>query len=163
MLRSYTRLAMCLMNIVRALALVALGIVPAAGMACSIPPVLNRDLDSIPFIATGVIHIVSSERRALPLPGGGYEIKGIAELREARVLRNRHHHRGPVRIAFGFHSEPVCTFGHLLLGGEEIKVWLRSPEKRGEPLALFYYETVKRAPPRLTAPPDAPRESASEP
>jgi hypothetical protein len=111
------------MHLTKILALIALGVAPAVGVACTIPPVLQRDLDRIPFVATGVVHILSEEQRELP-GTGGYAIYGIAELRDARVLRNRSHHRGPIRIRFGMHVEPVCTFGHWLISRKSWYSWL---------------------------------------
>jgi hypothetical protein len=91
-----------------------------------------------------VVHIVSEVKREFP--EGGYELDIIAELRDARVQRNRHHHRGPIRIRFAFQPDSLCPSWNPFQSGAKIKVWLHSPEKRGEPFTLFFSE--RRAEPR---------------
>jgi hypothetical protein len=130
-----------------ALALVALllsAAVPEAAFACSQGPVLIRDLNRSVVIATGVFHIVRSEQRDLPPPVGGYEIEGIVELRDARVLRNRGRKRDPIQFRFLFHYATDCAFGYLPMEGERAKVWLHGSTRTTGPLELFYYEKAER-------------------
>jgi hypothetical protein len=131
-------------SILGAFALCVFCVMPGVTLACSTSPILTGDLNRSSVIAAGVFHIMSSEKRELPGPVGGYEIEGIVELREPHVLRNRGRRRDPIQFRFLFHYATDCAYGYLPMEGERAKVWLRDPRKKGGLLDLFYYETLKR-------------------